>query len=180
MRHRFYAIFEKNLGGGGASPPSPPGRAMVNIFIATNRMTIHENCDNAVSGVSLIHEFDCMPNCDHRATLCYRVKVLAAFPNLYSCVSARRCHQLIQADLRGFKLDQAVSRLVVNNRKSLETLILPAGVGGDLKSRLRSLQKLERLSVAAADFTGMVELPESLKKLNIRGEIPPYIQIFST
>ena len=151
---------------------------MVNIFIATNRMTIHENCDNAESGVSLIHEFDCMPNCDHRATLCYRVKVLAAFPKLYYCVSASRCHQLIQADLRGFKLDQAVSRLVVNNCKSLETLILPAGVGGDLNSRLSSLQKLERLSVAA-DFTGMVELPESLRFLNIRGEIPPYIQIYS-
>ena len=99
---------------------------------------------------------------------------------MYSCVSARRCNHLIRADLRGFKPDQAVSGLVVNNCKSLETLILPAGVGGDLKSRLRSLQKLKRLSVAAADFTGMVELPESLRFLNIRGEIPPYIQIFSS
>ena len=61
----------------------------------------------------------------------------------------------------------------------LSGLILPDGVGGGLTELLRSLNDLEHLSVSAADFTGQVELPESLMGLHIRGEIPPYIQIYS-
>ena len=61
----------------------------------------------------------------------------------------------------------------------LEALTLPDGVGGGLAALLRPLNNLEHLSVSAADLTGQVELPGSLGRLNIRGEIPPYIQIYS-
>ena len=92
------------------------------------------------------------------------------------CVLAGVCKQLSEVDLRGFTLDEwSLRGLLRNNGASLETLILPDGVSKDLMELLsrglKSLRSLEKLSVTAADFPGLIKsLPRSLA-INIRGEI---------
>ena len=92
------------------------------------------------------------------------------------CVSVRRCKHLSEVDLRAFKLEEeSLLELLENNATSLKTLILPDGDREDLmellSGELKSLRSLEKLSVAAADFPGLMEsLPRSLT-INIRGEI---------
>ena len=92
------------------------------------------------------------------------------------CVSAGICKHLRYLDLRGFTLDEwSLRGLLRNNGASLKTLILPDGVSKDLMEPLsrglKSLGSLKKLSVAAADFPGLIKsLPMSLT-INIRGEI---------
>ena len=85
------------------------------------------------------------------------------------------CRELASADLRGFRLTwRSLLQLVTANRASLESLTLPAGVGGEqLATLLSLLQNLRRLSVAvSSDCSGdwMQSLPASVLELNIRGE----------
>ena len=80
-------------------------------------------------------------------------------------------------DLRGFSFDEdSLHRLATNNRASLETIILPAGVNAAcLAALLVPLQALQYLSVAAADLPGLKgALPQDLCRLNVRGKIPTY------
>ena len=92
------------------------------------------------------------------------------------CVSVRRCKHLSEVDLRAFKLEKgSLRQLLENNAASLKTLILPDGVREDLmellSGELKSLRSLEKLSVTAANFPGLMgSLPMSLA-INIRGEI---------
>ena len=112
-----------------------------------------------------------MPFSDKRATINRRATVT---PNLWTFFTASSGHYLTEADLLGFTFDgDSLQRLVTNNRNSLSTLILPAGVnGGDVLARLGPLPSLWELSVAATDLPGLKGVLSKSLCLNIRGEIP--------
>ena len=59
------------------------------------------------------------------------------------------------------------------------TVILPAGVGDSELTELRSSREtVERLSVSAADLPRLREqLPEGLRRLNVRGELPRIMHV---
>ena len=78
-------------------------------------------------------------------------------------------------DLRGFAFDgDSLRQLAANNCASLDTVIMPAGLDAAcLAALLLPLQPPSRLSVAAADLPGLKGvLPQGLRELNVRGEIP--------
>ena len=91
--------------------------------------------------------------------------------------SASRCKHLTKVDLRGFACNgDSLHRLATNNRASLRTVILPAGVSEDeLVVSLGPLQKLDQISVAAADIPGLKGMFTTEICLNIRGEISKHM-----
>ena len=60
-----------------------------------------------------------------------------------------------------------------------DTIILPAGVGDSELTELRSSREtVKRLSVSAADLPRLRgQLPEGLKRLNVRGELPRIMHV---